>query len=314
MSTPPSRRGDPPTGSGPLRILLEGAIDYAGLFPPADLPMADAVRNHARYREGDDAWALGRFVLPASRVEAYDAVVDRLRHEGATDGAWEVSVLVGSSPEAHVALLERPEVRAVEARADTAVEIRRVVGSIPEGVETYVEIPSEDRTEELVTAIADLGARGKVRTGSTDASEIPRPAAVARFLTYCVRAGVPFKATAGLHHPLRGRYPLTYGQGAATGTMFGFLNLFLATAVLLDGGTLGEAEAALVESDRSALSIGGPALEWAGRSYGSEILRAVREVGMTSFGSCSFREPIDDVEAWAPPPVRADPGEEDAER
>lgn len=311
--TAPPRGGDPPTESGPLRILLEGAIDYAGLFPPADLPMADAVRNHARYREGDDAWALGRFVLPASRVEAYDAVVDRLRHERATDGAWEVSVLVGSSPEPHVALLERPDVRAVEARADTAAEIRRVVGSIPEGVETYVEIPPGEGSERLLGVLAELGARGKIRTGGTEASSIPGPASVATFLTACVRAGIPFKATAGLHHPLRGRYPLTYEEGADTSTMFGYLNLFLATAVLLDGGSAGEAEGALMESDRSLLSVGPDALEWAGRSFGAADLRAVRKA-MVSFGSCSFREPIDELAGWPSTPPPAAPEEEGAAR
>lgn len=311
--TRPSTTLSPAGPAHPLRILLRGAIDYAGLFPPAALSLPDAVRLHARYRESADGWALGRFVLPAERIREYDAAVERLRLEGGTDGAWEVSVLVGPSPEAHASLLERPEVRAVEARADTVDEIRRVVGSIPEGVESYVEIPPGG-SEELLAAIADLGARAKVRTGSTDASEIPGPAAVARFLTRCVRAGVPFKATAGLHHPLWGRYPLTYEEDAPTGTMFGFLNLFLATAVLLDGGSAGEAEGALVESDPSKLTLGEDALGWAGRRFGAATLRAVREAGMRSFGSCSFREPIDELAGWMSTAARDDPGGEDGER
>jgi len=296
-----------------LRILLGRAIDYAGLFPPAGLSMAEAVRNYARYREGRDRWALGRFVLPAGRVDEYDAVVERLRHEGGTDGAWEVSVLVGSSPEPHTALLGRPEVRAVEARAGSVDEIRRVVGAIPEGVETYVEIPPEGDPGGLLSAIADLGARGKIRTGSTDASEIPRPAVVVDFLATCVRVGIPFKATAGLHHPLRGRYPLTYEEDAASGTMFGYLNLFLATAVLVVGGGADEAEAALVESDPSTIVLGPDEIGWAGRSFGPEALRTVREVGMASFGSCSFREPIDELAAWPAASTSADPDEDDGE-
>jgi hypothetical protein len=51
-----------------LRILLEGLIDYAGLFPPAALPMEQAVANYGRYRAGEHAWMLGRFVVPAERV------------------------------------------------------------------------------------------------------------------------------------------------------------------------------------------------------------------------------------------------------
>ncbi len=49
-----------------LRPLLSGLIDYAGLFPPAAVSMADAVANYAAYRTSADAWALGRFVLPVT--------------------------------------------------------------------------------------------------------------------------------------------------------------------------------------------------------------------------------------------------------
>ncbi len=51
-----------------LHALLEHLIDYAGLFPPAALTMQDAVRNYARYRDGEYAWALGKFVVPQARV------------------------------------------------------------------------------------------------------------------------------------------------------------------------------------------------------------------------------------------------------
>ena len=42
-----------------LRALLTGVVDYAGLFPPARLPLDEAIRNYARYRQGSDAWMLG---------------------------------------------------------------------------------------------------------------------------------------------------------------------------------------------------------------------------------------------------------------
>ena len=45
-----------------LRALLTGVIDYAGLFPPAKLPMDQALSNYLRYRDGPDAWMLGNFV------------------------------------------------------------------------------------------------------------------------------------------------------------------------------------------------------------------------------------------------------------
>ncbi len=51
-----------------LWALLEGVIDYAGLFPPAKLPLDQALRNYARYRREPEGWMLGRFVCPATRL------------------------------------------------------------------------------------------------------------------------------------------------------------------------------------------------------------------------------------------------------
>src|SRR5438034_7858967 len=51
-----------------LRALLTGVIDYAGLFPPAGLPLEQAIRNYARYRQEPESWMLGRFVCPAARL------------------------------------------------------------------------------------------------------------------------------------------------------------------------------------------------------------------------------------------------------
>src|SRR5581483_1252946 len=56
-----------------VRALMAGAIDYAGLFAPASLPMADAVRNYARYQTGPHAWALGNFVVPLDRLKEFDS-------------------------------------------------------------------------------------------------------------------------------------------------------------------------------------------------------------------------------------------------
>ena len=52
-----------------LRALLDGVIDYAGLFPPARLPLGEAVRNYLRYRRDPDSWMLARFVCPSARLD-----------------------------------------------------------------------------------------------------------------------------------------------------------------------------------------------------------------------------------------------------
>ena len=43
-----------------LHALVSSIIDYAGLFPPARLPLDTAIGNYARYRTEPEAWMLAR--------------------------------------------------------------------------------------------------------------------------------------------------------------------------------------------------------------------------------------------------------------
>src|SRR5213083_517385 len=75
-----------------VRTLLAEAIDYAGLFPPAGLPMSEAVLNYATYRNSNYNWMLGRFVVMAARLEEfYDHAVEFIPKDG-TD-PWRLSVV-----------------------------------------------------------------------------------------------------------------------------------------------------------------------------------------------------------------------------
>ena len=77
--------------------LLAGAIDYAGLFPPAALDMAGAVSEYASYVRSGDRWALGRFVVAASRLEELRAAHEALRAESVPNERtqpWRVSAVL----------------------------------------------------------------------------------------------------------------------------------------------------------------------------------------------------------------------------
>ena len=118
----------------------------------------------------------------------------------------------------------------------------------------------------------------------------PPIADVATFLRACKKAGVAFKATAGLHHPLRCVKPLTYAPDAPTGTMHGFLNVFLAAA-LLD-----HADEILREEHPDAFAFDDDGASWRGHRVSTELARdepRLRDV----VGSCSFEEPIGDLRA-----------------
>lgn len=296
-----------------LEALLRHAIDYAGLFPPAQLDMRDAVERYETYLASSDRWALGRFVVPASRLDELAATAASSSgargQERSLGGApWRLSVLVGTdvaadadrirSFDAHhgaAATGWRARVESVELRASTADAIRSGLAAVGDSFERYVEIPVTTDPTPLVQAIGAAGARAKVRTGGTSPEAFPAVEDLVRFLAACVARNVPFKATAGLHHPLRGDYALTYDPGSPRGTMYGFLNVLLAAALLRAGAGEDAARRALVERDPGRVSFDEHGVTYDGRRVSLDDVLAVRESAMTSFGSCSFREPLDDL-------------------
>lgn len=292
-----------------LRTLLSASIDYAGLFPPAGLGMAAAVANYASYREGAHAWALGRFVVPASRIGELESAAAGLLPPSPSPSPWRLAAVLGGDAAAEIRALGELNCRhaaegqggvladVVEGKADSVEALERLLGQVPAYLQAYVEVPIGADPAALVAAIGRRGARAKVRTGGVTADAFPPVSDLVRFVRACLGAGVPFKATAGLHHPLRAEYGLTYEPGSARGTMYGFLNLFLATAFMAGG--LPDAEAALLleERDRDSIAFADATVEWRGRRVDLDAVRRSREQGVVSFGSCSFTEPIGDLES-----------------
>ena len=289
-----------------VRALLHGAIDYAGLFPPASRDMPTVVADYAAYRRGPDAWALGRLIVPAARLDALaDAAGDAWRAAaGRGEGAWQVSAVIGSDLEGDAARVADFNARhatlavvdVIEARATTPEAVADVVARFP-ALPVFVEIPVADDPSRLLAAIARAGARAKVRTGGVTPGAAPAARDVARFLAGCAAAGVPFKATAGLHHPLRGEYPLTYEPGSARDTMFGYLNVFLAALVARAGADEAAVVAALEWRDAAALALDPSGARWPGGHVSCAAIAAARATWEVGFGSCSFREPLDDLTA-----------------
>ncbi len=144
-------------------------------------------------------------------------------------------------------------------------------------------------------AVARAGARAKIRTGGVTVESIPAAEDVIAFIAACRREGVPFKATAGLHHPVRGSYKLTYDADSPVETMYGFLNVFVAAAIVYAGESEATAVAALEESDRAAFAFEDEAIVWRDKRITTRQIEASRRNFAISFGSCSFREPIDEL-------------------
>lgn len=228
------------------RAALAALFDHAPLFPPASLPVPDALAEDRRARADEHGWMLARLVWPASKL-------DELAGE---DRA--LSMLLDGEP--CVSETQGLRVEAVETRWEAGLD--GLAG------EAYVELPLGHGLEEKVAELARRGLRAKVRCG---AAQVPSASELGEFLRVCRTAGVPFKATAGLHHPL-----------AAEGR-HGFLNV-LAACAFEDADAL----AGVVELDADSL-------RWNGRAAGADELSRIRREQLVAVGSCSFFEPVEDL-------------------
>jgi hypothetical protein len=288
-----------------VQAVLERAIDYAGLFPPASLAMPDAVAAYAAYAASPDAWALGRFVVPAVRLAELASASGVFPVAGSAP--WQVSALVnGASGDFDVIRdfnsnhAPRVMVDCVESRVASAGDVAALGRFVTGGMEAYAELPLDGDLTVLARALAAAGASAKIRTGGTIPQAFPAAVDLLRFLRACHDAGVAFKATAGLHHPVRAAYRLTYAPDAELGTMFGYLNVVLAAVLVRLGASDAEALAMLEEREPGALRFEHDTVRWRSRAITGEAVREARRTFVRSFGSCSFREPLEELATLAP--------------
>ncbi|HEV2290721.1 MAG TPA: hypothetical protein VGR60_02655 [Gemmatimonadales bacterium] len=284
-----------------LRALLTGLVDYAGLFPPADLPMRPAVENYARYQAGDFRWALGRFVLPVARFGEFIDASDGLR--GAGTRQWHLAALINADrfkPELSEALNfnERHALDAavdvIELKATSPSIIREVAAAKREGIQVFVEVPLDPDPAPFLDLVQEHGLNAKGRTGGVTPESIPAIPLVARFLARCVERGLDFKCTAGLHHPIRADRALTYASDSPHAPMHGYVNVFLAAAFLQFGMPAAAIEEILGETVLSAFGLSAKGVNWRGNLLTADQISRARQKAL-AFGSCSFEEPIDDL-------------------
>jgi hypothetical protein len=156
--------------SGLETALFARLIDHAPLFPPAKLPLDEALAEHRRAKAGAEGWIVRRFVCPASTLAALDG--EQLA----------LSVVLDEDAE-----LADPRVESVE------LPPNGVLGRY--GDETYVEVAA-DAVPLFAPQLAASGMRAKLRCGPA----VPPADALAQAIRACRAHEVPFKATAGLHH------------------------------------------------------------------------------------------------------------------
>ncbi len=294
---------------GSLRALLHGVIDYAGLFPPAALPLEPAVRNFARYRREADAWMLSRFICPAAWLAELAPFVKTLFD---ADSPLPCSVL-GQGADGDLPALVAFQLRHGGRVAADAFETRLSATAMTLAdldLASYFEPTlGDDWRPAIADAVRNIRAFGqrlavsgkhrgfKLRCGGLQASAFPSVEQIACAIAACRDARVPMKFTAGLHHPIR-----HFNPGVET-HMHGFINVFGA-GVLAHARGLDEAhlQSILADEDASRFVFTGSDFRWNDYRATVDEIAAARRDFVVSFGSCSFDEPRDDLRAlgWMP--------------
>lgn len=312
------------------RALLAGLVDYAGLFPPAALDLGPAVRHFAGYRTGPDAWMLGRFVVPASRLEELDEHAPRVA--GGPPARLSVLGLPPDGPGAdawsRAARRTLDAARDLERRHDGAFLADRFEIKLPaplaadadalagaltdldeayragggDGPQAALEVPYLDAPETVgsaAQAVAEANGRAdrpafalKLRCGGVTPDLVPGVEPLAAAVASALAAGAPFKATAGLHHPLPN------WDEAVGARMHGFVNVFGGAALARIHGLGPDDLAEILESaDPAHWRLDGDGLGWRSLRTSPAELADAREQAALSFGSCSFDEPREDLRA-----------------
>ena len=292
-----------------LQALLAESIDYAGMFPPCSLALEPALQNHANYVRSPETWMLNSFVLP---VEQFDAGKELL---SPFDPLHPLRVAAlgpkTADAEAFLEALDKTDtaIRSLSSNVDlisishlemflpgdvalaSIEEARSLLGDLP----VFWESPP-DRAEQTIALLAesnsdaDLATFGyKLRTGGVTADAFPTSAQIAGALVAPATHQLPIKFTAGLHHPIR-----QFRDEVKT-KMHGFLNV-LGAAVLAAEHRWDARQTSLMLEDENAASFSFTQDFFAWREWKVDVERLqYRRIFVTSFGSCSFGEPHEDL-------------------
>jgi hypothetical protein len=312
-----------------FKAFMSELIDYAGLFPPARLPLRLAVEEYLRHRQEPEAWILNRFICPVQKLHELIPYKEKFQAklvivpltvlfnnaENQIDYLSQLendlNLLQEFQDEMHLtAAAEVFELRISMTLFDNFNEnkIHRFLTKISDLMKThgyekimlFLELQragvNKKDLSRFFQAVSQLRASVKpntgvkVRCGGEDAGAFPEPEELAGYLNFSVTMKVPFKATAGLHHPVR------HFNSSVKTKMHGFLNVFgaalLAFRHYLNSATILEI---LEDEEATHFSFTPEAFIWKNLEITAIDIRNLRNSRVFGFGSCSFDEPRDDL-------------------
>jgi hypothetical protein len=285
--------------------LLGEIIDYAGLFPPASLDLPEALAAYGAHLECGDAALLGRFVLPAARLDELAPWLDGPWHAGrplrlsllvAPDGIATMAAFLRSTPAVRASGLEVRQPADVTSGPWLAQLVADLAGASLIEMDVYVELNDGTDADQLA-ALGELQGRhrlrrlgAKLRCGGVTADLVPPIARIAAAITGARDHHVPLKFTAGLHHPVR---DMDRTEGVP---MHGFLNVYGAALLAHTDGLPAEAlEPVLDDEDPRSFRLDADGFGWRERSVDAVRIVALRRDFLGGYGSCSFDEPVADL-------------------
>lgn len=294
------------------RDLLGSLIDYAGMFPPASLSLEDAVSEYRALRASSNAWMLGSFVVAASRMVDLAGLL--ISSMVADEPPWRVGAVLDGDPGRAAAATASFDATMAPAATVAATEVRlpaevtdgrppleaadagRLVAAAAASVSAtatpYLELQPTASIRNGVAAVAllrrSLGRpfAAKLRCGGPTAASFPSPDVVARFIAACRDEEIRFKLTAGLHRPVR-HFDTDLGV-----FHHGFLNVLIATAAAEQGVDVDTLTDIIEEAYPAALHAGPAGAAWRNVRVTAATVKRIRAERLSSFGSCSFEEPV----------------------
>lgn len=278
-----------------LEALLSSVVDYAGLFPPAKLELQPAMANYAEYQITPYTWMLGRFILPVSRLQEFEQLLPE------TPRQWPLSVIMTGDVKEAIAQLQslnndKIAITSLEFPPLPPSDIAKILSSLPAEIESFFEIPFNSDFKSYLSVLQHTGAAAKIRTGGVTVDAIPSISQLCQSIFAFAEAQIPFKATAGLHHPLPGKHALTSEANSPIVVMHGFLNVTVLAALVYHQKLTPEIALELLqESSSDNFQFTTDSICWKNHQLNILEIEETRKGFFRSFGSCSFQEPIDDL-------------------
>ena len=309
-----------------LESLLKSIIDYAGLFPPASLNLDEAFTNYTKYQKDEYNWMLSNFIIPAKKLDDLSNLL-----QNSDTGSFPCSILGSSGDTPDIFLInmksdldnwrkfldtnEKATGKVYEVKLPEEVilshdsnEVARFIELVSDDIgETignevtlfFEGILKDDWKKNVGTVLEGIKAHNlnynntgyKLRTGGVEASAFPSPEQVAYVIHQCLTHQIPMKCTAGLHHPVR-----HFNEEVNT-KMHGFLNIFGAGAIAVRHNVSEhEMVKVLNEENPAAFHFTEESFKWDNYEVSNEDIKQSRDALLISYGSCSFTEPIEDLQ------------------